>query len=107
MVINVLLLLGVAVVLPLAGGGRWLPWVSAAAGAAASPALPRGGGAAVLVLPWLAVAAHGTWARLRPVLRRRRGGVADIGRAVAAGYAVVAGVAFTASRLGERLFGVG
>ncbi len=102
-----LLLVGVAVVLPLATGGRWMWWWLAAGCAGAALLLPRGAGAAVLVLPWLAVAGWVAWGRLRALLATDRAELADGARVVSAAYAAVAAVAFAASRLGAELFGIG
>ena len=117
--ITFLLLLGVAVVLPLAIGGRWRAWWVAAVSGGFALRVAPGAGAAVLVVPWLAVACSTTWCRLRllrpatssgsPGSAGGVGGVAlaDGARVLAAGYAVVAAVAFASSRLGIELFGVG
>ncbi|MEA2825638.1 MAG: hypothetical protein QOG43_77 [Actinomycetota bacterium] len=119
--ISFLLVLGVALVLPLATGGRWRAWWVAAASAGLALRLAPGAGAAVLVLPWLAVAGYTAGHRLRAYLAAGAAappagapagagagaGLADGARVLAAGYAVVAGGAFAASRLGIGLFGVG
>jgi len=103
--INALLILGVAVVLPLAVGGRWWWWAAAAGCVAASLAwLPTGWPAAVLVAPWAAAGLAVTATALRecaPVTCR------SAARVVAAGYSVVAAGALCTSRLGLRLLGIG
>lgn len=89
--INTLLLLGIAVVLPMAVGGRWRWWLGVAALGGASLALPRGWGAAALTLPWAALAGARAieTARPRPNLQ-----------ALPAAYALVAAGALFISRLG-------
>lgn len=91
--IDALLVLGVAVVLPLALGGPWRWWAEAAAGVVVSLLLPTGWVASVLTLPWLATAARLTIEAARP-----RPGV----RTLAAAYAVVAAGALAVSRLGAN-----
>jgi hypothetical protein len=102
--VDVVVLLGVAVVLPLALPGRWI-WAAAAVGALASLRLDTGWGAALLVVPWLVAAG----AAAATVVRGRWGGpwIDAFAPLVAALYAVVAGVAFASSRLGVTMFGIG
>jgi hypothetical protein len=103
--VDLIVLLAVAVVLPLALG-RWWAWSVAAAGAALSLGLDTGPAAAALALPWLAAAgaatvqAAGRWWVTRSTFD-------DGARAVAGGWAFVAGLSFLSSRLGLMLFGVG
>lgn len=104
--VDAVVLLGVAVVLPLALGGRWWWWTGAVAGLAVALLLDTGPVAAVLVMPW--VAASGA---TMVVAMRRAGPWADWrledGVAVlASAYAVVAAGALSASRLGASPFGV-
>ena len=104
--IDLVVVLGVVVVLPLALGGSWWAW--AAAGTAAAVSLPqdRGTGAAALVIPWVVVAASRVVHVVRragPLLFWARADVVD---ALAALYACVAAGALLQSRLGVRLFGI-
>jgi hypothetical protein len=104
--IDLAVVVGVVVVLPLAIGGAWWRW--AAAGAAVAVVLPldRGLVAAVGVLPWLALtAAHlvGRVRRAGPLLFWDR---ADVVGAVAALYALAAAGALVVSRLGLHLFDI-
>src|SRR4051794_28048020 len=96
-VIDLAVLIGVAGVAPLALGGRWWLWWVAAAGVAASFALPTGLVAAAFVLPWLAVAGREAILRSTAAVVPGRG-FHDVGPAVAAGYGVVAAGALLASR---------
>lgn len=88
--IDGLLILGVAVVLPLALGGRWQWWAAAALGTAIALQLPPGPGAAALVLPWVAVTVFLTLEQ----------------RTLAAAYAAVAAFSLVASRLGVVAFDI-
>lgn len=104
--IDLAVVLGVVVVLPLAIGGAWWRWALAGAAVAAVLPLDRGFGAALGVLPWLALAgAHlvGRVRRAGPLLFWRRGDVVGV---VATLYAGVAAMALVASRLGLRLFDI-
>lgn len=104
--IDQVVVLGVVVVLPLSLGGAVWKW--AAAGTAVAVALPqdRGAGAALLVLPFVAVVA-GRTARLisdgGPLMFWTR---ADTTGVLAGVYACVAAGALVQSRLGVRLFGI-
>ncbi len=106
--VDAVVVFGVAVVLPLALGGRWWPWGVAAVAVAVSLSLDEGIGAAILVLPWIGAA---TAEALRSITAGGSlGGPWSAHRAVntlAAGYAGVAGVALAASRRGWELFGIG
>jgi hypothetical protein len=107
--VDLLVVLGVAVVLPLALPGGWW-WATAALGAALSFGVGPGW-AAGLAVPWVATAGAVTvpmmWT-LRP--RPRRDVPFSAGRCavtVASFYALVAALAFATSRLGIGLFGIG
>jgi hypothetical protein len=92
--IDLFVLAGVGVVLPLAMPSRG--WWTAFAAAAVALALPDGWVAATFVLPWLTVAAVSavrSWRRSMDAL--------------VAAYAVVAAGALSLSRLGWELFGIG
>ena len=88
MLIDGLLILGVAVILPLALGGRWWWWAVAAGATAVALQLPIGVGAAALVLPWVAVTTLMAWQQ----------------QTLAALYAVVASTSLVVSRLGLEPF---
>lgn len=88
--VDALLLLGIAVVLPLALNGRWPHWLAAAAAAGAALQLPTGALAAGLVLPFVALTAHALFHQ----------------RSLAALYAVVASTSLVASRLGFTAFDI-
>ncbi len=96
-VMNLALVVGVALVMPLCLSGSRLLWLLAAVGVAASLALPEGTIAALLVTPWLTLV-------LEQVVR------ALLARAwlrwVTAGFGVVAASALIASRLEVTLFGI-
>lgn len=99
-------LLGVAVVLPLALGGRWWWWPAAAFGALVSLSQPIGWRAVVFVVPWMAASMAVAMSALRATMITRW----NLPRAamiVAPIYALVASAAFAASRLGVELFGIG
>jgi len=103
--VDVFVLLGVAVVLPLALEGTW-EWVLAAVAVGVSLVMPVGPLAAGLAGAWLAAGAIAT---VRAVNRSswRRPSIDEAARVVAGAYSLVAGVAFVSSRLGLSLFGVG
>lgn len=102
--VDVLVVLGVALVLPMALPGGW--WWSAAAGAVlVSLLLPVGGVAAVLVLPWAATSMTAVWHNLRA--SEGRPDLYRLATVLVAGYALVAAGAFASSRLGVSLFGIG
>jgi hypothetical protein len=98
--IDQVVLVGIVVVLPLALGGRWWPWLLAGGAAGAALRLDRGLVAAGLVTPWVAVAVG------RVVAAGRRAGPlmfwtrADVARVIASEYAVVAAAALVQSRAG-------
>jgi len=104
--IDLVVVLGVVVVLPLAIGGRWWRWGLAGLGVAVALTQDRGSGAAVLVLPWVGVAVE----RIVHVVRRAGPLMfwtrADVVQGLAGLYALVAAGALVQSRLGVRLFGV-
>jgi YndJ-like protein len=108
--INAAVLVGVAVVLPLALGHarRW--WVAAIAGVV-SMLLPTGSLAAGLTAGvWVAVALLGLVEAARVVrhdLAARRPQTAQLVPLGTAAYALVGAVAFLASRTGRELFGIG
>jgi hypothetical protein len=110
--IDGIVLLGIAVVLPLALGGPVAAWLAAAAAAFAAFQV-RTGPAAVLVAPFGVVAARHFAGRLRTAAQRRTwaawrdAGLAAAVEVVAAGYAVVAATSFFSSRAGLKLFGIG
>src|SRR5262245_58396305 len=94
--IDLVVLVGVAVVLPLAlGGGR--RWFVAAGAAALAAALPVGPVAAALVLPWLLAVGLTTADRLRWFVRvPGRRSMIDVADVAAAAYAIVGAVGFAA-----------
>jgi YndJ-like protein len=96
-VMNLALVVGVALVMPLCLGGNRLLWVLAAVGVIGALALPDGTMAALLVAPWLTLVLEQL---LRAALAR------DWLRGVAAGFGVVAATALIASRLQLTLFGI-
>jgi hypothetical protein len=96
-VMNLALVVGVAVVLPLALGRPLRAWLGAAAAVALSLSLPPGIGAAAFVAPWVAL----TIVAGVDALRRRAWW-----EAVAAGFAGTASLALVASRLEVTLFGI-
>ncbi|MCU1486634.1 MAG: hypothetical protein JWN67_3380 [Actinomycetia bacterium] len=100
--IDGLLVLGIAVVGPLALGRRWTPWLVSAASAAVALRLSTGPLAAALVLPWVLVAVRAA-VHLRAHRPER---VADVVVPLAAVYIVVAALALVASRLGVTALGI-
>jgi hypothetical protein len=98
-VIDLVVLFGIGVILPLALGGRAWWWGVAAASAAVSLALPRGAPAAALVLPFGAAVAATVLGAGR-VRRPARAGM------LAAGYAMVAAGVLAQSRAGVTLAGI-
>ncbi len=102
--VDVVVLLGVAIVLPLALGGGW-EWVVAAVAAGASLALPVGPIAAAPAAVWFVVAARATVHTVG--LAARQPSVREVASGAARAFALVAAGAFLASRLGLRPFGVG
>jgi len=104
--VDLVVVLGIVVVLPLAIGGPWWAWATAGATAAIALRLDRGTGAAALVIPWVVVAASRVVQAVRragPLMFWTRG---DVVQALAAVYACVAAGALVQSRLGVRLFGI-
>jgi hypothetical protein len=101
--IDPLVLLGVAVVLPLALGGRAWPWRLAALAVLTSFLMPAGV-AAVFVVPFLVVAAAVLLQRIRTIGAFERWRIGDTVAVVAAGYALVAAGALMLSRFGLTPF---
>lgn len=103
--IDAVLLLGVAVVLPLALGGplRW--WAVAASAALVALYLPTGW-SAVLVLPFAAVAAASALRTIRQVGATRRWRHSEVIGVIASLYALVAAGALAQSRSGVVLLGI-
>jgi uncharacterized protein (UPF0548 family) len=98
--IDIFVVLGVAVVLPLALGGSFWAWPTVAAAVASSFLLDRGAGAAVLVLPFACLTA---WCLIATLLRAGPllfWTLRDVAQAVACGWALVAAGALVVSRLG-------
>lgn len=103
--IDQVVLLGVAVVLPLAiGGHAWL-WAAAAVATGASLLLPVGW-SGLLIVPLLAAAAS-CLTRLSPQGPADAWGLGDAADLLAPVYALVAAGALMASRTGLELFGIG
>lgn len=104
--VDALVVLGVAMVAPLALRTRWWWWTGAAASLVAAFLLETGPLASVLVVP-LVVAATATLVtsvrRAGPLHRWR---LDQAVQSVAAGYALVAAGAMVASRLGATPFGI-
>ena len=103
---HAVVIFGIALVLPLALGGRLWWWALSATAAAGAFAVPRGPGAAVLVVPFALtvvavlvrwVAGAGPW---------RAWGLAEGGAGLARVYAVVAAAALAQSRAGLMPFGI-
>lgn len=108
--IDLLVLVGVGLVLPLAVGGGWA-WLGAAVATGASLLLVPGAPAASLVVPWLVVASIAVARTARAHMTRHHAGRAsateDLTAILVPVYATVAGMSFAASRLGQPLFGTG
>lgn len=103
--IDVIVLLGVGVVTPLALGHP-RRWAVVTLAVAASLVVPSGAGAGALATTWLVVAAVGLVGVLRTVAGSRV--EPELLAAVAApAFACVAAVAFVCSRAGVSLFGIG
>src|SRR5262245_2443783 len=100
--IDLVVLFGVGVILPLALGGRAWWWVGAAASVAVSFALPRGLLAAALVVPFGAAVVAAAASILGPG-RVRRPARAEV---LAGGYALVAAGALAQSRAGLTFAGI-
>lgn len=106
MLIDLVVLAGVAVVLPLALGG-WRRWAVAATAVAVALVLPVGPLAAMWSAVWLVLALH-CLASASGAVEWRRWWAVDVWVPVAArGFAVVAAGALTASRAGLALLGIG
>jgi YndJ-like protein len=103
--IDQIVLLAVAVVLPLAVGGRTWWWAAAAGGALVGFVLPRGP-AALAVVPFVVAAAAALASRLRAAGSPRGWDLDRAAPVVAAAYALVAAGALAWSRAGVALFGV-
>lgn len=117
--IDLVVVLGAAVVVP-AALRSWTPaWVAVGAATALAVSLPPGPGALVASVPWLAAALAATARAATGLARRRRPRPGPIGGAegadaldrlaavAAPGFAVVAGVALVVSCGGLGLFPVG
>jgi YndJ-like protein len=103
--IDQIVLLAVAVVLPLAVGGRTWWWAATAGGAIVGFVLPRGP-AALAVVPFVVAAAAALASRLRAAGSPRGWDLDRAAPVVAAAYALVAAGALAWSRGGVALFGV-
>jgi hypothetical protein len=103
--VDLVVLLGVSVVLPLALPNRWR-WAAATVGVLLALQSDVGTMAAAFTLPWMGAAIWAGWPHLRTLTRTPRT-LADAASLLAAAYALVAAVAFASSRLGYSLFGVG
>ncbi len=103
--IDVIVVLGIGVVLPLALGHARM-WVAVAAAVAVSLVLPIGPIAVVLAATWIVVGVGGLVGALRAAMTARVAPalLADV---VAPAYACVAGVAIVCSRGDVALFGIG
>lgn len=104
--IDLAVISGVAIVLPVALGRRWWWWVAAAGCAGAAAAEPGSGAAIVLALLWLVVAVAMVVDRARhlgPVLSWRRGSLV---RLVASAYVTVAATWFVLSCAGATPLGI-
>jgi len=104
--IDLAVVAGAAMVLPLAIGGRWWRWEVVAVSSATALVLPRGAVAAAFALPWVVVACVETVAAIRVATDRRIASLTTAARSVAGGYAVVAGSALVASRAGFEWRGI-
>jgi hypothetical protein len=103
--IDLLVLLGISVVLPLAIGGRLWWWRAAAMAVLVGFVMPTGL-AGALVAPFLLVAATRLFDRIREVGVPACWRIGDTVDVVAAVYALVAAGALMLSRSGVALFGV-
>jgi len=111
--IDVLLLFGALVIVPLAATAA--PWrdraVEACVGSALllvpSLALARGPAAAALTAPWVVTAAVVAWTALRPMWGERRGlDAGQVADGAAAGWFVVAAASLPVSRMGWSVLGL-
>jgi YndJ-like protein len=105
--IDVAVLFGMVVVLPLALGGRAWWWLGVGLSASVAFGLPTGFWAAAFALPWLALCLAITLARLRAAPPLMFVGPPDVVAVVAPAFAGVAAGAVVQSRLGLALLGVG
>lgn len=105
--IDIAVLFGMVVVLPLALGGRARWWLAAGISSAVAFSLPTGFFAAALALPWLALCLAITVARLRAAPSLYFVQPPDVVAVVAPAFACVAAGAVVQSRLGLALLGVG
>ena len=96
-VMNLALVLGVALVMPLALRGALASWLPAAVGVLISLVLPAGPLAGLFVAPWVLLTVV---AGVRALLRR------EAWPALVAGFAGTASLALLASRLELTLFGI-
>jgi hypothetical protein len=104
--VDAVVLLGVAVVLPLALGGRWEWWTGAVAGLAVALLLDPGPVAALLVVPWVAASGATLVTAVQRAGPQAHWRLDDGVAVLASAYAVVAAGALSASRLGASPFGV-
>jgi hypothetical protein len=100
--VDLVVLFGIGVILPLALGGRAWWWIGAAASVAVSLGLPRGPLAAALVLPFGAAVVAATTSLLGPG-RVRRPARAEV---LTGAYALVAAGALAQSRAGLTSAGI-
>ncbi|HEX5725742.1 MAG TPA: YndJ family transporter, partial [Longimicrobiaceae bacterium] len=105
--IDLVVLLGIAAVLPLALGGAWWWWAGAAAAALGALLLPAGWAAAGLALPWVLACVAAGVAALRRAGPAGSWGLEHGAKVLACAYAAAAAGAFVLSRRGARLFGIG
>jgi hypothetical protein len=101
--IDVVVVFGVAVILPLALGGRIWWWTAAAGSVAVSLLLPRGALAAARALPFAVAVLATALPRLGRVRRPARAGFLPL---LPAAYALVAAGALAQSRAGLTLAGI-
>ncbi len=111
LLIDLLVVAGAAVVLPVALGRWTVAWLAVAASTALALSVNEGPLSAALAAPWLAVALGATALAGRSVLGpradRRAPTLDDLASVAAPGFAVVAGVALLDSCGGWGLLGVG
>lgn len=104
--IDLLLVFGIAVVLPLALGGRLWPWAASAVGALVALALPPGWPAAAFALPVVVFAAVALGRVLRAAGPLYFWHGEDLGRSMAAAYALVSAGALLVSTASWTFFGI-
>lgn len=104
--IDLVVLLGVGVVLPLAIGGRAWWWVVAGGATVVSLLLPKGW-SGLLIVPLALAVASIFIARLRPTWSPGAWSLGSAAEVLAPAYALVGVGALVASRAGIKLFGIG